>query len=247
VNCGEYSASCSVSVSGIVEEPEFAPDYDWDDDSVSVQLTSGKALNGNGDIINYSGTWSHEEYIEVSPAFQYSIAVPGDTRVIDVYGYDENKQKTEKIINGGSGTLVTEFAVLEPYTKYIRVTVYVSSDASTLTVTRVALPAGTYGEVSMVSGYIINSTSGELQERDDGWATTDYYPATANAKYTITYAKGSFDAQYPSAYAYDADHNYLGEISGSSNNAVFTTPENTAYLRWTCLGTPTNPTYIVKQ
>ena len=236
--CGNYSASCSVSVSGIGEVNTIA-------------LVSGKALNNQGVEVTYSGTYL-SDFVAVNPELAYSIVnTNAEFNTVDVYGYDANKNVLRQLLRGGdkSATIAKYPIPVCDDVKYMRICIYSANVIEAVEVEEIAYNSENVS-VNLVSGYNIYTLYNEIYKgvvflESGCFAMPYFYPIEANSNYTIDFGD---NAKWPGAHAYDADYAYLGEISGtvSGGTITFTTHENTAYLRWACAGTPTNPITLVK-
>jgi hypothetical protein len=218
--CGSYSASCSVSVSGI-------------ENFITADLTAGIAINTSGTIVSYSGTYT-SDFIEVESGNMYSAAIPDGSTAFDVWAYNESQTAIKEIAKNNLQYPLETFEFGVPAdVKYIRICVYNSKAVDTVQLIKAVPDESIAYNTQMVKNYKLDK-NGALMLAHGTLALTTYYPVEEGKTYTVTMGGNS-----PGVMLYDENLVSLGEVGTASGvTNTFTVPTGAKYARWMCANRP---------
>ena len=222
--CGNQTAACNVTVSGIVSKIR------------TYTLTQTYDCTSDGDV-TASGTTSNYgllEYVEIGPAgTHYEITAKNPW--VWVLVYDADKNFLRKIHGDKSTTSVLTAKEDEAYVRWGCFGT-VEDGTSTIEETVPAQAEEVSNSTTMYSGYTYPEGSGKFTYNGNSGscALPNYYPVTEGNTYTVTVG-----GIWLSIKGYDESLNYVSDLntaSGSYTNATFTVPTGVKYVRWSCAG-----------
>jgi hypothetical protein len=209
VTCGEQSAKCAVSVSGIVVEP-----VTWTNDpTYDIDTTTGELVSGD----KYVSSLIPME----NGHYQFGNSSDYSWRV--VAGYTEDGTFVRCYDNANS---IVIFDVIGPI-KQVRLAVYPTvTNVDFAAIANNVVKSGIWSD----SGYKINSTTGEIELGGDR-VTVEKIPVEPGAKYRIANINAGA-AKWISCAEYDASGAFIKKNDGVGTNAALeiTVTSNTAYI-----------------
>lgn len=222
--CGNQTAACNVTVSGIVSKIR------------TYTLTQTYDCTSDGDV-TASGTTSNYgllEYVEIGPAGT-SYEITAKNPWVWVLVYDADKNFLRKIPGDRSTTSVLTAKEDEAYVRWGCFGT-VEDGTSTIEETVPQPAEEVSNSTTMYSGYTYPEGSGKFtySGNSGSCALPNYYPVTEGNTYTVTVG-----GIWLSIKGYDESLNYVSDLnttSGSCTNATFTVPTGVKYVRWSCVG-----------
>lgn len=222
------------AVGGSVEDDE---DDVTDGEGVTVELTSGSAINTSGNVVAYSGTYL-SDFLEVEVGKLYRFYIPSGSTAMDVWGYDEsqNPLKALAVANISNSIATFDLAIPSPVA-YVRICVYNTRSVTKAYFKEIIVDESVSDNLRLTKFYRIDS-NGDLVVATNimnsyVFGLTTYYPIDEGATYKVDVPL----ANSVGVFLYDENFNNLGEVGTQSGTAnTFTAANGARYARWACIG-----------
>lgn len=228
--CGEYSASCSVSVSGIAEG-ESGGDVS---EELTWTATPEYKLNSSGELIAGDGYVSDMFTVEKGYSYSFSDGIPGAKAYVQMVLY--NDDGTLAYYGEETGTQYANLLDDGTISK-ARLTVYADAGAVDLSTVKLVKHGIWSSSMCNINGITGDITVNNGKRTDKDKITLTKIPVESGKTYRLS-GKDGDTSTWKRIVVYDADGTMIQNTEGKNTTDALelTMPDNAAYVRCSVFG-----------